>query len=1100
MRVYDRFAYSGSVQYWAVPEDVETALFECWGAGGGQASSLHEGSGGGSAPANTYFTNQPGNDGQLGRSFSNNAGYVAGERAVTPGETYHVYVGGNGGPGYSTINGTRAGLRGGSGGYNGGGEGAAGAYVTQNLYNSQIAWSDYTYHSAASPSAAKKGQKWLNSATETLWECTLTYSKTHSKPVLSYWTELTHQHMPAAGPSGGGGGGATDVRYGGDNLSDRIMVAGGSGGGAGSYHTTGVARQTLHRVPASPAPPFGVDGAGGATGPDDTYDSVISYTTGGWGAGGLGGAGGSVSNGSTALGGGSATWGGAGGVATSQHAVGKPAPSLPGSGGNGGTNDAGGAGGADPGNTSQGGAGSRGQGGNGATPQGGHNDWCAGGGGGGGGFYGGGGGGAGFRTSTAMSSEVSTCGGGGGGGSNYLTTGFTNPVLAGCARPPAGATSKATGANGRGGFARVSYAKPPSAQWLSVPQAVVGGETFNASFTYIPAVDGGAGIGHYVVGSGPAGDDVPTLTRTIMVPNPTQTEFSAEFTAPGDGVSAAIFVQVIDTDGDDSVWIKQQISGVPVVDTTAAVITSPAPGSAFMGSATVKWTLGVQTPLVAYRLGVRGKGLVDGTDRGASTGLRRGGSRVNFATDPGFKGSSVWSSTSNTALAADTAHPGVSGSDGKITWALADSGAENHTTAWDNLAVGVTYRLHIDIASNTPNDFRPYEFQVWDSQGPLTSYDVDLSGVAAGVYVSSDISFTPTAQGVYVVLVPSSPAKDDVVGALVSIDFEGDTISPFAAGTVDSTNPNSGTYCLSVNAAAASTTDVSASLNGAGNYVLEVWAYSPAASARVAQIAVAGTGVVAAEYANDTTRDAWCKLRLPFTYSGAGTILLYTYGDATNPVLYDDITVWAASGPNFGATDDQQITYLANMLVEAIYDEDSDGYQDYFDGSHVNGLAGTVSWSGATNASPTYLTGTDVLTGDVAYSGATLTEGALYLDTVSESAALSGFGAVEVSEYVRVNPSLPSTPTVLMSVNSVGGVVVLTLNAADSTSEHPTISFDIFRDGTRIVTGLVPDGTTRKATYTDTPATGDMVSYLVRAFDAEGGYVDQTNGTVTLLD
>ena len=129
------FNYTGSAQTWVVPTCVTSITVEMWGASGGGSST--------------------GGSGQSGRG-----GYVTGDLSVSPGETYYVYVGQQGGVSYSNGGPTSA-------AFNGGGYGNAHGYPT--------------------PSGAA------------------------------------------------GGGGASDLRYGGQNLSDRIMVAGGGGGGHINY-------------------------------------------------------------------------------------------------------------------------------------------------------------------------------------------------------------------------------------------------------------------------------------------------------------------------------------------------------------------------------------------------------------------------------------------------------------------------------------------------------------------------------------------------------------------------------------------------------------------------------------------------------------------------------------------------------------------------------------------------------------------------------------------------------------------------------------------------------------------------------------------------
>ena len=167
-----------------------------------------------------------------------------------------------------------------------------------------------------------------------------------------------------SGQNGYGGGGASDVRKGGDALSDRIVVAGGAGGEGGLANGYGC-----------PTPTGGK--GGGLTGGSGT-GGPASYAQCGQGAGG-----------------GTQSAGGSGGDGGRR---------CFGSYGNAGDNGALGTGGS-------GGSGS---------PSG--YSYVAGGGGGGGGYYGGGGGGAGCSSYSSYISD----GGGGGGGSSYVEPSATD--------------------------------------------------------------------------------------------------------------------------------------------------------------------------------------------------------------------------------------------------------------------------------------------------------------------------------------------------------------------------------------------------------------------------------------------------------------------------------------------------------------------------------------------------------------------------------------------------------------------------------------------------------------------------------------------------
>lgn len=1097
MLIRKHFHFTGSEDRWEVPEGVTSARFECWGAAGGLPSELSFAGKirqvvGGTGPRNIYFYNAPTSEGRLGTTYPNNAGYAAGTKTVTAGEVYYVYVGGNGQPGHSTIKklsgGTTysIGLRGGTGGWNGGADGGRGAYIFQNLYNAVNDVVHYT--SATMPPAARNNQLWHDTSANLVKKCNHTYSG--GSGTASYWDKVTHTHTPAVGPSGGGGGGATDIRQGGSDYTDRILVAGGGGGAGGTWNKRGTGAWHTRQVPSTPHPPFGKDSRRG-TGPEHTWCTPVNYLTVGWGGGGLGGATGPSPNAEVTADGGKATQGGGGGAATARHHDGTAPTHVPGSGGHGGRISSGTLGDGEPGTSADGG----------------YDDWCAGGGGGGGGYYGGGGGGQGFKVS-GDNSGIGTRGGGGGGGSNYAAAAFTSPVLVGGARPPSADKTKGVGANGLGGFARITYHQAPVVEWFDVPRAVLGGSTFTATFNYIAPAD----IAHFDVGTGADTADAPTTFSTKMVKTATDTQFSHTFTAPAVGNTEAIFVRATDVDGDTGAWLKQQITGITADDTTPATITAPAAGTEFIDSATVTWTLGTQTPLAAYRLGVSGTDLEDGEERDEPTGWRRGGSRVNFAYDPGFLGTNVWESDSNAVLTSATNFPGISGHNGQIAWRPTDDfSAEEHTVTFDTLLPGVKHRLHLEVASALANDARPVQVQVYDDEGLLTTYTFDLSAQAAGTYVAADIQFTPHTQGVYFAVVPAGTGTSG--DALVDIDFENGTLNGAVANAgatvaVDTAQANSGIDSLHVTgpvSGIAATIPVTG-LPAAGKYVAEAWVYVPSASDRAPTFGVSGTGTAAVSGANTSAsaRDNWTRLRVPFTWDGAGTVLLDMWTDNvvnTGGVWYDDFRVFTAGpDPEYGNTEAGQTTYLRNMLVEMIYEEDGTlGYAPYFDGSHLNGLTGAVSWSGTANDSPSFLTGTDVTTGTVTYDGERLLDGSLYLDTLTLDTLLSGYDGTRASIAMTINPHLPATPNVSLEVNSTLGLMTLTIDAADAGATARTVSFDIYRDGTRVATGLVPDEVTRLATYIDTPATGVLTTYLVRVFDSEGGYSDVTDGTVTVV-
>lgn len=982
MRVVQNFRYTATgAQRFVVPEGVTTCHFECWGAAGGVGSAVAWGSSkvnvlvGGTGPKNQVFNNNPATEGHLGYSFANNAGYAAGDITTVPGEAFYVVVGGNGGPGTSSIrrlaNGNYTGYAaGGVGGFNGGGKGGKAALVHQNLYNATSTAVKFSQGTIPN-GPASVGDLWLDTANNLVKRCNTAY--TAGNGTAGKWTTKTDAHGYVMGVSGGGGGGATDIRRSGSDLGSRVLVAGGGGGAGGGWNrTTGApSGWSLVACPSTPSPPFGTDST--ATGPTDTINHVwlssINYLTGGWGRGGLGGSASTANGGAPTATGGLATAGGAGTTATGRHAASGAAVAAAASQGGGGGAIAGGTEGA---GGSNGTAGTSGNGGQGNDAVGGNDDFCSGGGGGGGGYFGGGGGGQGFLNyGTSTNTGATSHGGGGGGGSNYADQVVSNPVLLGGARPPYPAPTYSA-ADGLGGFARITYDLLPGVRWTNPPTAVLGASAFNMSFRYSPAKAGGPGIDHYLVGTNTTltATSPNTGITTITVADSTLTSFTRSFTAPTSGSSIAIFVQVVDTDGDASGWVKQIVTGISASATTPVTITAPTAGAIFANSATVTWTIGTQTPLVAYRATLSGTDPNTGAARNYfGSGWRRGGSRVNLAVNPGFvsTGTTEWSSTLNAALTkGDLSFPGVSGVNGKIAWtAETDLGAEQHTAPYNNLVVGAAYRLHLGVASNAANDARQFQLTVWDTTGPLESAIVDISANPAGTYTVTDLVFTPKAQGVYVVLTPSSSV----------------------------------------------------------------------------------TG-------------------------------------------------------NFGDADTGQITYLKDFLFELVYEEDATlGYGAYFDGAHANGTGLTATWSGTANASASYGTGTDIVTTggtkQVIYTGPPVAGGSIGITTLTETNLVAGASGVTGSVSVAVNPSIPATPTVTLNIDSANGLMHISANANDAAVSNKTVYFDIFRNGSRIVTGLRPDATTRVATYDDTPAHGVAVTYVVRAYDNAGGYLDQPNGTVT---
>lgn len=254
--------YTGAVQTFVVPANVTSIRFELWGASGGNAQGYGVQTGFTDSAAATSAAT-----GKLAKAELNNgSGYVAGTLAVTPGQALSIYVGGNGYNGSPTdysdgVSHTSATVKGGLGGYNGGGKG---------------------------------GQAVFNSITNS-------------------------RSSEASG--GGGGGGATDIRSGGTALANRILVAAGAGGMGGGLHSAWQSEywgsnqnQTLTGNPGTPNPPYSTityyasgAGRGGWGGPATGANggNAASHSA--------SGGGGTTSN--TGGKGGSATAGGAGGVA-----------------------------------------------------------------------------------------------------------------------------------------------------------------------------------------------------------------------------------------------------------------------------------------------------------------------------------------------------------------------------------------------------------------------------------------------------------------------------------------------------------------------------------------------------------------------------------------------------------------------------------------------------------------------------------------------------------------------------------------------------------------------------------------------------------------
>lgn len=1120
MRVFRTFPYKGFPEIWRVPTGVTEAIFECWGAAGGPASSVVDEGAVGVTNAdnpvpNDDFTNNPNLDGALGTSYSNNSGYVIATRSVRVGEEYRITVGGNGGGGASAIRKTATGYavggRGGVGGYNGGGGGGAGAHVYQNLYNA--AGTSVSFTQAGLPGAANAGQLWLKTDTNKVYRCKTKYTSGGS--LANNWTLVTDTHQHFMGSSGGGGGGATDIRLGGAGLAHRILVAGGSGGSGGSKSVDGNDRWVITSCPLNPSPPFGNDTVA-PTGLNKTWASRINYLSSGWGLGGLGGGTGPQPGAQTTADAGFATIAGSGGPATARHKTGTVPPAIPGSVGQGGNQIKGGTAGSGGQGVTSGVLGIGGHGGaasgvTGSQPD----DFCAGGGGGGGGYYGGGGGGQGFLVlgSTFQTTKIATQGAGGGGGSSYAHPSFRGVFFAAGVRPPAPVGNSGTGANGRGGFARITYRLPPRVQWTATKNTAIENVDFPMTFSYSPAEAGGSKIDYYVAGwATSTGATFPTVQTVVQLEGADEAKTSftfSEFLAPPAGTSWAFFVKAVDKDGDSSVWLKQIVKGI-AAPPAGATITSPISGGQFVDSGVVTWTLGSQSPLVAYRLGLNGNDLdTPSLEREFLTGWRAGGSRVNLATDPGFKANAVWSSTSNVSLVTDATYPGVSGSNGKIAWTAAtDGSAENHTTAWNNLIPDVNYRLLLDIASGTATDARKVMVRIEDAAGILDTYTVDLSAGGAGTYVTTELEFTcRTEQGVILRIIPSDASGEFgnaeasqityLRNLLLEIAYVGDAeaVFDFEGGSTTGWAPTNctlaigdefytGEHSLKMTSTAGGSPSIASNVLGDTTRAVTVGQ----------RYSFDGRMLAATEASNVRLDIVWLDAALATISTTTGTTIAAPQNTWVNPTVTGVApanAVWARLVAVFDASAAAKDVFFDYGVFA------SAPRGAYFDGTNLNGNTGSVSWTGATDASASLLTGADRLSGVLTFKDVRLSNGEISLDTLDNDSVVAGSDYLRAVQPVKINPSTPATPDVELVVDHGNGLMVLNIDAADAAIANKTSYFDIFRDGIRIVTGLRPSAATRIASYTDAPASGETVVYTVRAWDSARGYTDTSDGTVT---
>lgn len=770
---YRVWSFNGVVQRWTIPIGATSVFFECWGAAGGMACPpVNQGAvnklRGGGAAVNSKFTNTPGEwKGQLGVSYANAAGYTSGYIAVAPGNVFSLFVGGNGGPGHSTILNrptgfsVKGGFERGPAGWNGGGRGGFGSVGSRNTVSG-----------------------------------------------------ITHTAI--SGGSGGGGGGATDIRYGGEALTDRIMVAGGGGGSGGAKATGGGGgwKYAVYPMAARPPIPFGTDdvvtakptpkqqkvitkksktqvtvfapinnkapqtpiswGALPGTGVWGTYATRTRFFSSGWG---IGGSGGGPSK--FVVSGGVAAQGFDGGGATAARPWGAVALTVvPSSAGQGGGATVGGKKGTTQGQQTYAGAapgytgptdGSLGLGGIGADAPGTNSDWVMGAGGGGGGYFGGGGGGMGHW---ALAGVGFSKGGGGGGGSNFVGSAFTKPIMYGNAVPPKSWVSGLkSGANGKGGFIRATYhvlptmtftpRQTPTAVATTLPFTV--GVTFNALNQQLGAVF--SALDHFQIGYGTASDVTPTLfSESVRADEDldedgdgtTYTFPAGIFTA---GTTYRLFVRGTDEIGDVGPWAYVPVLAVSPASISAPTITSPVSGAQMTPVPTsipVTWT-NPNSPVLAFQVQM----FDDDDNIIADSGTRPGGSRINLAKDPGFISGGEWSGGNGTYIANLTSAPGVSGKNGRVTWGVSSTGDRIQNTGSYPTVPGTEYRVTIRLASANTNDSRPVSFQVLDADGSILSATaVDWASSVAGTHKTVTLFFTAGDSQTQFALIPSDSNGD----------------------------------------------------------------------------------------------------------------------------------------------------------------------------------------------------------------------------------------------------------------------------------------------------------------------------------------------------
>lgn len=373
----------------------------------------------------------------------------------------------------------------------------------------------------------------------------------------------------------GGGGGATDIRFGGSALANRILVAAG-GGGAGSVGAESFIDSGIF-FPTSPYPPYASDpiwqqyevntatdfeGAGGASGASGQVGETSLKGQGGSNA---------VSDGS---GGGGATTGAGGAAGTNSTGTAMTAPT----------------------------AGASGVGGNGGGWTGAGSTGAAGGGGGGGGYFGGGGGGATYGGITN-----GAFGSGGGGGSGFASVDFASVIMSDAT--PRGITSTnlpAYSQLGHGGCA-ISYIQPPEIPTVSVLTADNTGTA--GSFDASKPLTVGWAFRSLVLNEWETRSDVrfssdggSTWTViSVADSGPNISDPSHEHTFPANFFSAGstydVQVRVYDKENDVSGWsASASFTAVALLD--APTITAPTEGSNITSETfTISWTIpsGTQT-------------------------------------------------------------------------------------------------------------------------------------------------------------------------------------------------------------------------------------------------------------------------------------------------------------------------------------------------------------------------------------------------------------------------------------------------------------------------------------------------------------------------